>query len=1087
MPHPPQSDLFERIAFTGRPKAHPKSFVVRGNARFTVLTARLLRLEWSATGQFEDRSSYAFPTRYAPPPDFALREEDDELIIDTGALTLRYREGSGPFTLENLSISFTLKGERQTWVPSLPDPQNLRGTRRTLDMCEGDAGLDEGLMSRAGWSLFDDSSSVLFEDGWVVPRPDHELQDWYFFGYGLDYKGALTEYTRFGGKIPLVPRFALGAWWSRYWAYSAQDLVDLVYDFEAFDVPLDVLVIDMDWHTPHSWTGYTWNRDLFPNPPAFLKWAHEKGLHVTLNLHPAEGVQPFEEVYPRFAEAMGVDPESKTSIPFRITDKRYVKNYFELLHHPMEEQGVDFWWMDWQQGESSEMKGLDPLPWLNHLHFQDSARRLVEPAAIALASGAEESRPGPRRDGHRRPMLYSRWGGLGNHRYPIGFSGDTVVIWPALQFQPYFTATASNVAYGWWSHDIGGHMGGATRPELYVRWVQFGALSPCLRLHATKDPRAERRPWKYSRAVFHAARAAFHWRYRLIPYIYTMARVAHDTGMSLCRPMYYEYPKAEAAYAARYQYFFGDQFVAAPIVFPADPANWMAATDVWVPPGQWVDYHTKETFTGPRWVRLVGDLERMPMLMKKGAILPLAAPFQDMPAPHLDSGTTGAIPNNYFTISVFPGTGRFRLYEDDGLSDAYQDGEFEWTQISTRQENEHTWVVEIEAATGHCPGLPAERQFEVRLEGSRRPQEVLLNGAALDSWRYDSETMATVILLPPQDRRESIALTTVATDPIVALGQEHNQAVVQADVQKLLGEAYPSEAQRPEELVSAILDLDAPGKNDALARMGGPFARFIEFTTPEEAAQQLGRLIVGAPANEENYDLEVDFVLYRSGRPETHRIQLQGMTTDPIIDTPFAFDGKMQSLYWESEARLTWRGRTQSFTHQSASLFPTIYHWHTLLYDHAIERITPAQAFADDTVDWQPAPTNPAHQANLSQPYLVWLRDRGDTLAGYLSTTIISPRSRDAVIIYWTEGPASLYLNGQEIPRGRVLRKDEHHPFAKFRFLGRAHRTAVVQLKAGRNRLMVATGRSKTGWRSWFFSAALADPEGKLLTDLVFD
>jgi len=323
----------------------------------------------------------------------------------------------------------------------------------------------------------------------------------------------------------------------------------------------------------------------------------------------------------------------------------------------MEDDGVDFWWMDWQQGETSEVKDLDPLPWINHLHFRDSTRR------------------------GRRGMLYSRWGGLGNHRYPIGFSGDTYVTWEALQFQPYFTATASNVAYGWWSHDIGGHMGDVTEPELYARWVQFGALSPCLRLHGTKDPRTERRPWKYPDAVYQAAQSAFHWRYQLVPYIYTMACVASDTGISLCRPMYYEYPDEDAAYAARYQYFFGDQMIAAPLVNRANPETGMAAIDVWVPKGTWIDYQTKETFTGPRWARLVGDLTRIPMLMKAGAILPLAPP----------ANTTDAILKDRLIVSVFPGAdGAFRLYEDDGITQAYQEGQYEWTEITTHIQHADT-------------------------------------------------------------------------------------------------------------------------------------------------------------------------------------------------------------------------------------------------------------------------------------------------------------------------------------------------------------------------------------------------------------
>jgi alpha-glucosidase len=574
------SDLFDRIRFRGQPRAHPEAVVTQSRARFTVLTPRLLRIEWSETGAFEDRGTYAFPTRFTEtPPGFTVRTTDETLSIDTGALMLRHEQDQEAFHAGNLTISFVLNGEQITWRPGLTNPGNLRGTRRTLDHCPGDAGLEPGLLSRDGWALFDDSKNVVFnrDDGWVAPRPDHALQDWYFFGYGHDYKATLSEYTRFGGQTPLIPRFVLGAWWSRYWEYSAQDLKDLVHAFAEHDLPLDVLVIDMDWHTPHSWTGYTWNRDLFPDPPVFLDWVHARGLRITLNLHPAEGVQTFEEIYPHFARAMGVDPQSDEPVSFRITDRDFVQHYFEMLHHPQEEAGIDFWWVDWQQGETTEMKGLDPLPWLNHLHFNDIRRK------------------------GERPMLYSRWGGLGNHRYYIGFSGDTYETWDALGFQPCFTATAANVLYGWWSHDIGGHMGGTITAEMYTRWVQFGALSPVLRLHATKDPRCERRPWAFDELTYRAAKAAFHLRYRLIPYLYTMARVVTDTGVSLCRPMYYAYPECDDAYVARFQYFLGDQLIAAPLVHPADPETGMAAQDVWIPEGIWIDYQTREAFEGPRW------------------------------------------------------------------------------------------------------------------------------------------------------------------------------------------------------------------------------------------------------------------------------------------------------------------------------------------------------------------------------------------------------------------------------------------------------------------------------------------------------
>ena len=132
--------------------------------------------------------------------------------------------------------------------------------------------------------------------------------------------------------------------------------------------------------------------------------------------------------------------------------------------------------------------------------------------------------------GRRRPFVFSRWGGLGNHRYPIGFSGDTVIHWGSLAFQPYFTSTAANVAYGWWSHDIGGHFYEDGTPELYLRWVQFGVFSPIFRLHSTNKPALDRRPWSKPERIYHAARDAMQLRHALIPYIYSMAWRAHQTG-----------------------------------------------------------------------------------------------------------------------------------------------------------------------------------------------------------------------------------------------------------------------------------------------------------------------------------------------------------------------------------------------------------------------------------------------------------------------------------------------------------------------------------------------------------------------------
>ena len=446
------------------PLADSTAITVSGDARITVLTSRLLRLEWAPAHQFEDHASLVVLNRRLPVPKFTVMREDGWLTLRTDSLQLRYKEGTGRFTEQNLQITLGHAGGpgARLWHPGLMDSTNLRGTSRTLDAAKGAIDLEPGLLSRTGWTVVDDSERPLLDNGawpWVMPRPAGERQDLYFFGYGTDHKAVLGDFVKIAGRIPMPPRFAFGAWWSKYWAYTDTGLMDLVKEFRLHAVPLDVLVVDMDWHLTFDmrwsqnikdqagqklgWTGYTWDRNLFPDPDAFMRWCEQQGLKTTLNLHPASGIQPHEEQYPAMARSMGIDPAAQQYVPFDIVNRKFADNYLTHVIHPLEDRGVDFWWLDWQQWGTTTVPGVTPTWWLNYVFFTDMERR-----------------------GRNRPMLFHRWGGLGNHRYQIGFSGDAISVWESLAFQPYFTATAANVGFGYWSHDIGGHMPGVVSPEL---------------------------------------------------------------------------------------------------------------------------------------------------------------------------------------------------------------------------------------------------------------------------------------------------------------------------------------------------------------------------------------------------------------------------------------------------------------------------------------------------------------------------------------------------------------------------------------------------------------------------------------------
>ncbi len=590
--------------------------------RVSVLTERLFRVEQGEKGAYCDKATQGVWYRNLPQVSFCLREEEDRLSVITDRVTLVLEQSPE----KNHCL---LNGKKV----SLENEGNLSGTVRTLDSCNGrlwvpyEGGLEQarelsmgkGILSRKGVAVLDDSASlVLLEDGTLAPRAAEE-RDQYVFAYGHDYRGALRAFYRICGSTPLIPRFALGNWWSRYHAYTEKEYLHTMDSLAERDVPFTVATVDMDWHWSttldrvkriteegkndekhggsNGWTGYSWNTDLFPDYRRFLRGLHERGLHVTLNLHPAEGVRYFEDQYEEMAREMGLDPATEERIPFDPANPDFVNAYFKVLHKPYEHDGVDFWWIDWQQGNHSSLKGLDPLWALNHYHYLDN--------------GLE-----------KEPLILSRYCGAGSHRYPLGFSGDTFVTWETLDFLPYFTATASNIGYTWWSHDIGGHMGGVKDDELYVRFLQFGVFSPILRLHSTSLPTFTKEPWAYKNGSGLIAEEFLRLRHRLIPLLYSASVETTERGLALVEPMYYEYPEKSQAYEYPNQYLFAGQLLAAPVTRKSVEQG-LACTKVWLPEGTWTDFFTGEEYRGEQEITMVRFLDTLPVLAREGAILVL--------------------------------------------------------------------------------------------------------------------------------------------------------------------------------------------------------------------------------------------------------------------------------------------------------------------------------------------------------------------------------------------------------------------------------------------------------------------------------
>ena len=680
------------------------SKVITGDKyRITVLTDRLLRFEYSDDGLFEDGLTKTVVNRDFPEVTTYVRKEDGSIVVETDELIVRYDEK--PFTSNGLSVELKNFGTCYHYSFEYNSAGcNLGGTVRTLDTIDGGLPLGPGIFGREGFAVLYDGDSPLYDKELdLFFNRKEAATDFYFFGYGKDYYGGLRDFYRLSGSTPLIPRYALGNWWSRYFRYTEDSYREVVDKFKQEEIPLSVAVIDMDWHLTEvdpkygsGWTGYTWDKKLFPDHKRFLGFLKDNKLATTLNLHPADGVRAFEDQYSAVAGRMGVDAASEEPVEFDFGDEKFRDAYFEEIMQPYEEDGVDFWWIDWQQGFGRKASDVDPLILLNHYHYRDQEKR------------------------NKRPMIFSRYAGPGSHRYPVGFSGDTVCSWKSLEFQPYFTSVSSNIGYGWWSHDIGGHMMGDKDNERLIRWIQYGVFSPIMRLHSSASPFLNKEPWAIDEPYHGVMKKFMRLRHRLVPYLYTENYRAYKEGKPLVRPMYYDFSDNEESYNVPGEYGFGDALFVGAITRPLDDKLKLSFVNMIIPHGRYVDIFSGRVYSGGKKRKLYRDISAIPVLLPAGGILPLAP----------DSGENGCECSDKLELYVAAGAdGHYTLYEDDGCSTDYKDGKFVTTTFEcTFDAADGTVDVVIKPSQGDLSLIPAKRDYDITLIGAGPKRTLTVKG-----------------------------------------------------------------------------------------------------------------------------------------------------------------------------------------------------------------------------------------------------------------------------------------------------------------------------------------------------------------------
>jgi alpha-glucosidase (family GH31 glycosyl hydrolase) len=737
-----------------------------GNVEITVCTPRIVRVRL-IQGAAPDTPSYIEPRDW-PPVDPSV-QSGAPVRVETGALTLQitatplslsFADATGRPLLQaplaaglavetvqrqttqapgqdstgrqRISVHFTWSGEQHFYGLGEGGKQfdRLDGARQLWNshFVHG-PGSDIGvplLLSTAGYGLFFDNPSdarlvVGRSDGGthLVYQAEDGPLDWYFLA-GSDLRGVLAEVVTLLGHALLPPRWALGFLQSTRHFEDTAEIFQLPRTLREKRIPCDGIVL---LSTYGDFTG--WNRgvghlefqpDLLPDPAALLTTLQEQGFQLITHEYPV-----LHEASPLFTEAQAqgylldegyeqVRPASRPTTNFQ-EGQRYIDfsnpaagAWWWGQHRALADLGVAGWWLDGGEGPSAEAR-LQGGAGLTLHNLYDRLRQQ------AFAAGEARDYP------DRRPFLLCRSGAAGMQRYGATcWSGDINNTFATLEAQIPLGLNTGLSGIPYWGTDIGGFFHPMPESgELFARWFQFGAFCPGFRAHGYVW--RDHLPWSHGPEIEAICRTYAELRYRLLPYTYTLAWQAYSRGLPLMRPLVLNYPDDPAVWELGSEYLWGDDLLVAPVTRQG-ATTW----PVYLPAGVWYDYWTQQRYDGPLGVTVEAPLDRLPLFVRGGAILPLAPPAQ----------FEGERAWDDLTLLIYPGgASRFDLYDDDGRSNAYRLGGYALTSIACVEADNHV-TVRIGAPTGETRMLPAGRTYSLRILGAP-PRQVLLDDQPLQA------------------------------------------------------------------------------------------------------------------------------------------------------------------------------------------------------------------------------------------------------------------------------------------------------------------------------------------------------------------
>lgn len=567
------------------------------------------------------------------------------------------------------------------------------------------------------WSQFDIGAE---QPGvWRMETRAGELD--YYIIYGPEPAEILRTYTQLTGRMQLPPRWAMGYHQCR-WSYDSETVVrELAHEFRTRRIPCDVIHLDIDYM--RGYRVFTWSPKRFPNPAQLISDLARDGFKTVTIIDPGIKYEP-EADYHAFDQGVEHDyfvrkadgqlfhgyvwPDKAVFPDFLRPD---VREWWGDLHKSLTNIGVAGIWNDMNE------------PTINDRPFGDAGDKICFPLdapqgggvdrgnsvlsdrtthaevhnlyglmmARAACEGLKRLRP------TERSYILTRSGYAGVQRWSSVWMGDNQSLWEHLEMSLPMLCNMGLSGVAFVGCDIGGFAGNATA-ELFARWMQVGMLYPLMRGHSAMTT-ARHEPWVFGDRVERICREYIELRYRLLPYLYTLFWEAATAGAAILRPLLYHFPNDPNTYTLYDQVLLGPSLMAAPIYRPG-----IEHRAVYLPEGSWYDWWSGDRYEGPTHILAHAPLERMPLYVRAGAIIPMAPVMQYADERPLDQ----------LTLRIWSGTGEWTLYEDDGHTFEYENGNWATTTYRVRQDEQQI-IVEIQAREGNW--TPPPREVIVELVG----------------------------------------------------------------------------------------------------------------------------------------------------------------------------------------------------------------------------------------------------------------------------------------------------------------------------------------------------------------------------------